>query len=122
MIERSTSISPRKPLVWLHGEVKSPPFATRARIECGTLLAELQHGMSLSMPESRPMPSVGSRCHELRIPDESHAWRIIYRVDEDAILILAVFSKKSAQTPRHVIESCRRRFKSYDHPRDDAFQ
>ena len=27
-----------KPLVWLHGEVRSPPFSVGARIEAGLLL------------------------------------------------------------------------------------
>jgi hypothetical protein len=31
-----------KPLAWLHGEVKSPPFSKAARIETGYLLRELQ--------------------------------------------------------------------------------
>jgi hypothetical protein len=28
-----------KPLAWLHGEIKTPPFSTEARIEAGVLLA-----------------------------------------------------------------------------------
>jgi len=103
-----------KPLVWLHGEVKTPPFTTAARIETGVLLRRLQRGESLSLPHSRPMPDVGRRCHELRIPDEDQTWRIVYRTDPDAIVILEVFSKKSAQTPKQVIAVCRQRQKQYD--------
>ena len=66
------------------------------------------------MPRSRPLPSVGKRCHELRIPDKNQSWRILYRVDEDAILILHVFSKKSGQTPKSVIEACKDVLKRYD--------
>jgi len=66
------------------------------------------------MPASRPMPSVGARCHELRINDESQTWRIIYRVDVDAILILDVFSKKSRATPKRVMDACKKRIKTYD--------
>jgi len=43
------------PLVWLHGEVKTPPFSQEARIEAGTLLRRLQLGQTLSLPHSRPM-------------------------------------------------------------------
>jgi phage-related protein len=103
-----------KPLVWLHGEVKTPPFTTAARIEAGVLLRRLQRGESLGLPHSRPVPDVGRRCHELRIPDEDQTWRIVYRTDPDAILILEVFSKKSQQTPKQVIAVCRRRQKQYD--------
>ena len=80
-----------KPLVWLHGEIKTPPFSKTARIEAGFLLRRLQIGEKLGLPWSRPMPSIGNRCHELRINDENLNWRIIYRIDADAIIILDVF-------------------------------
>jgi len=68
--------SPDKPLVWLHGEIKTPPFSPETRIEAGVLLRRLQQGESLGLPHSRPMPGIGRRCHELRIPDETKTWRI----------------------------------------------
>ena len=103
-----------KPLVWLHGEVKSPPFTLKARIETGFLLRQLQAGKSLSLPHSRPMPAIGVRCHELRINDENKTWRIVYRVDHDAIIVLDIFGKRTAKTPLDVIENCRRRSRLYD--------
>ena len=56
-----------KPLVWLHGEVKTPPFSQQARIEAGVLLRQLQEGESLGLPHSRPMTSIENYCHKLRI-------------------------------------------------------
>jgi phage-related protein len=103
-----------KPLVWLHGEVKTPPFAPDARIEAGTLLRRLQRGESIGLPHSRPMPSIGKRCHELRVPDKDVTWRIVYRTDEDAVVIGEVFPKKTNTTPKKVIDACKRRFKKYD--------
>jgi len=103
-----------KPLVWLHGEVRTPPFTENAWIEAGYLLRLLQKGYLLSLPSSRPMPSVGKRCHELRITDQNNIWRIIYRVDEDAIVIGEVFAKKAQRTPLHVIDVCIDRFREYD--------
>lgn len=103
-----------KPLVWLHGEVKTPPLSQAARIETGVLLRRLQRGESLGMPHSRPMPSIARRCHELRINDAGVTWRIVYRIDDDAIVILEVFSKKSAATPKLVVEACKRRLREYD--------
>ena len=103
-----------KPLVWLHGAIKTPPFSPEARIEAGTLLRLLQSGMSIGMPHSRPMPSVGRRCHELRIQDEDVTWRIIRRTDSDAIVIAEVFAKKTGKTPKKVIATCKRRLKRYD--------
>jgi len=102
-----------KPLRWLHGEVKTPPISVDARREMGVLLRELQDGEQLSMPHSRPMPSIGTRCHELRVNDQNKAWRLVYRIDTDAIVILEVFEKKTNQTPRQVIEACQRRLKLY---------
>ena len=83
-----------KPLAWLHGDVKTPPFSVAARIESGVLLRRLKQGEKLSMPHSRPMPSIGKQCHELRIDDENATWRIVYRIDSDTIVILEVFEKK----------------------------
>lgn len=103
-----------KPLVWLHGEVKTPPLTAAARVEVGFLLRRLQRGENVGMPVSRPMPSVGKRCHELRVNDETATWRILYRVDEDAIVILEVFSKKTMATPKKVIETAQRRLQQYD--------
>jgi phage-related protein len=103
-----------KPLVWLHGEVKTPPFSQAARLEAGYLLRQLQSEIKLSLPQSRPMPSIGARCHELRINDENKTWRIVYRIDDDAIIILEVFEKKSQTTPIKVIKNCKRRLKLYD--------
>ena len=103
-----------KPLVWLKGQIKTPPFSEEARIEAGMLLRQLQRGNNLGLPHSRPMPTIGRRCHELRIPDEEVAWRIVYRVDSDAIVIGEVFPKKSGQTPRKVINICKQRFRKYD--------
>lgn len=103
-----------KPLVWLHGEIQTPPFSKEARLEAGFLLRLLQKGELLSLPHSRPMPSIGVRCHELRVNDKSQTWRIIYRTDSDAVVILDVFVKKTAQTSRRVIDTCRRRLQEYD--------
>jgi phage-related protein len=103
-----------RPLVWLHGEVKSPPLSSAARVEAGVLLRRLQRGETLSMPHSRPMPSIGARCHELRINDEQATWRVIYRIDPDAIVLCEVFSKKTTATPPAVVRACQKRLREYD--------
>ena len=103
-----------KPLVWLSGEIKTPPFSAAARLEAGTLLRRLQRGELLSLPHSRPMPTIGRRCHELRIGDETASWRIVYRLDPDAVIILAVFRKTTRATPKRFIEDCGRRLRAYE--------
>ena len=103
-----------KPLVWLHGEIKTPPLSQAARIEAGYLLRLLQKGQAIGMPQSRPMPVVGPRCHELRVRDAGADWRIVYRLDADAVVILEGFAKKTRATPKTVIDACTRRLKEYD--------
>ena len=103
-----------KPLVWQEGEIKTPPFSPAARIEAGTLLRRLQQGESIGMPHSRPMPSIGRRCHELRIRDGDKSWRIVYRVDPDAIVIVDFFTKKTGATPKRIIDMCKARLRAYD--------
>ena len=102
-----------KPLVWLHGEVKTPPFSETGRLEAGFLLRRLQRGEVLSLPHSRPLPSIGVQCHELRINDGNHAWRIMYHVEPDAVVVLEVFSKKTDATPQHTRDTCRKRLAAY---------
>ena len=102
-----------KPLVWLHGEVKSPPFSPAARIEAGVLLRRLQRGELLGLPHSRPMPDIGKGCHELRIVDETRTWRIVYGIQVDAIVILEVFSKTTRATPGVFLRVCRKRLEQY---------
>jgi len=102
-----------KPLTWLSGEIQTPPFSSAARLEVGMLLRRLQRGESLGLPHSRPMSAIGKRCHELRIVDATATWRIVYHIGEAAIVILAVFSKKTQATPKHVIAESKRRLGLY---------
>jgi phage-related protein len=78
------------------------------------LLRSLQRGLSLSMPQARLMPSIGKRCLELRIVDADVTWRIVLRVDADAIVIADVFAKKTAATPVSVIAVSKQRLRRYD--------
>lgn len=104
----------RKPLVWLHGEIKTPPFTAEGRLEAGMLLSRLQDGERLGMPQAEPLPDVGPRCGALRVRDAEQNWRIMYRIDSDAILVLEVYAKKTRKIPDEVIEKCQKRMKQYD--------
>lgn len=109
-----------KPLVWLHGTVKTPPFSRAARLEAGFLLRRLQNGELIGMPASRPMPEIGRNCHELRIDDSGVTWRIVYYLDSDAVVILDVFQKKTRNTPKQVLDVTRKRLRTYrDSIRED---
>jgi phage-related protein len=103
-------VSPKdKPLVWIDGELLTPPLSSAARIEAGYLLRRLQAGEKFGLPHSRPMPDIGRGCHELRINDETVTWRVFYAIEPLAIVILGVESKKTQSTPKSVLDACRRR-------------
>ncbi len=103
-----------KALVILSGEIKTLPVSQDARREIGFLIRKLQKGLRLEMPHSRPMPSIGRRCHELRVIDAGRTWRVIYRTDSDAILVAALFCKKTTKTPKSEIDQARRLLRMYD--------
>lgn len=94
--------------------MKTPPFSATARLEAGWLLRRLQPAEMIAMPHSRPMPSIGQRCHELRVVDAGKTWRLVYRIDAEAIVIADVFQKTTTRTPTCVIADCRRRLRLYD--------
>jgi phage-related protein len=103
-----------KPLGWLAGEVKTPAMSLQARREMGFLLRQLQGGEKLSLPHSRPMPTIGAGCHELRVTEKNKTWRLFYFLDLEAIVILEVAEKKSQKTPQFVIELCQKRLSHYE--------
>lgn len=99
---------------WFHPKVKSilRSFPEDVRREIGKLILDLQKGAILSMPVSKPMPSVGPGIEELRIRDSSGAFRVFYFARmADAILILHALQKKSQKTPQKEIDLGRKRLK-----------
>ena len=89
-----------KSLMVLRGEIKTPPMSEAARREAGFLIRRLQQGEKLALPHSRPLPDIGPRCHELRVNDANKTWRLIYRIDDDAVVVLDVFEKKTRAIPQ----------------------
>lgn len=110
----SGSATNRKPVVFMTDGLKTPPMGEAARREAGFLVGRLQEGVSLAMPHARPMPSIGPHCLELRVVDENVTWRIICRIDHDAIVVVRSFAKKTEATPPDEIKLCKRRLASYD--------
>ncbi len=55
-----------------------------------------------------------SRCGELRIPDATLTWRILCRLDPDAVVIVDVFDKKTPATPATILATGRERLRRYD--------
>lgn len=90
--------------LWLHGEVRTPPFSRSGRIEAGFLLRRLQDGELIEMPLSRPMRDIGAACHELRV-DVPHRCR----GDRDPRSL----PKKSRSTPKQVIDVAKKHLRAY---------
>ncbi len=87
-------------------------FPEEVRGDLADALSRLDAGLSLSMPLSRPMPSIAPGAHELRFRDRSGIYRVVYwiRRQNEAWLVHA-FKKKTQQTPKLNIEVAKQRIK-----------
>jgi phage-related protein len=96
-------------------KAKAKPAAFAAGLLApAKLTGLLQSGERLSPPHSRPLPTIGPRCAELRIRDAEHNWRIVYRLDNDAVIVIDVFPKKTQRLPDEIVRQCRQRLRAYD--------
>lgn len=87
-------------------------FPEDIREELADILARLDAGLMLSMPISRPMPSVGLGVHELRLKDRSGIYRMIYVLERQGdIWLVHGFKKKTQQTPQQNIELAKKQMK-----------
>ncbi len=87
-------------------------FPEGVRRELGKAIFDLQKGEKISMPLSRPMPSVAAGVEELRVRDRSGAYRVFYYLRlADSVLIFHAFAKTTQKTPIHEIALARKRLK-----------
>ena len=98
-----------KPLFVVRSEIKTPPMAEATRVRVGWLLRLRQEGEPISMPDSRPMPQIDPRCHEFRVKEGDSAWRVIYSLEPQAVVVLTAFKKKSQSTPTAIKARARSR-------------
>ncbi|MBO5492923.1 MAG: type II toxin-antitoxin system RelE/ParE family toxin [Pyramidobacter sp.] len=85
-------------------------FPDEARREAGYQLHKVQVG--LEPADLKPMTTIGLGVEEIRIREESGAFRVFYiaRLDE-VVYVLHAFQKKSQQTPRKDIELGQKRYR-----------
>lgn len=85
-------------------------FPEPARREAGFQLDKVQRG---GEPDDwKPMRSIGQGVREIRIRDESGAFRVIYLAKlADEVYVLHCFQKKTEQTSDRDIELARKRFR-----------
>lgn len=87
-------------------------FPEGVRRELGKAIYDLQKGSKLTMPLSKPVPSVAAGVEELRVKDASGAYRVFYFTRlAQAILVFHAFGKKTRKTPKHEVDLGRRRLK-----------
>lgn len=99
-----------KKIIFLTPVLEDRRFPIQAKNKIEKLLDQLKNGYMLPMPISKPFPDIGKGCHELRILD---FWRLVYKIDTDAIVVLEIFPKKTQTMPQSVINTCQTRLKSY---------
>lgn len=87
-------------------------FPEEIREDLADLVAQLDSGLKLSMPISRPMPSIGRGVHELRLKDRNGIYRVIYVfLGQADIWLLCGFKKKTQATPQQNIELAKKRLR-----------
>lgn len=87
-------------------------FPEGIRGDLADALARLDQGLTLSMPLSRPMPSIGRGVHELRFRDRSGIYRVIYFLRRQSdIWLVHAFRKKTQKTSPRNIEVARERIR-----------
>jgi phage-related protein len=87
-------------------------FPEDIRGDLADLVAQLDIGLMLSMPISRPMPSIGKGVHELRLKDRNGIYRVIYvLLGQGEVCLLHAFKKKTQATPQQNIELAQKRLR-----------
>lgn len=84
-------------------------FPEEARHDAGYQLEKLQRG---EQPDDfKPLPVVGKGVDEIRLTEESGAYRVIYLARRaEAVYVLHAFQKKTQATPKSDINTAKRRF------------
>ena len=100
-----------KPICFLGDSLRRmKEFPVSARQEAGHNLNAVQHGEPPA--DFKSMPVIGPGVYEIRIRDDSGAFRVFYAVNQpEAIYVLHAFQKKTQATPRQDIELGRKRYK-----------
>jgi len=97
--------------VWFLGDSRKAlrEFPQDARREAGYQLELVQLG--LPAEDFKPMLPVGKGVEEIRIRDESGAYRVVYTARlEEAVYVIHAFQKKTRTTSQRDVEIARDRF------------
>jgi len=84
-------------------------FPEDARGDAGYQLGKVQRGLEPS--NWKPMTTVGVGVREIRVTEQSGAFRVIYVATRaEAVYVLHRFQKKTQKTSRHDLDLARERF------------
>lgn len=87
-------------------------FPVEVRKAMGKAILDLQKGYSLTLPVSKPMPSVESGVEELRVKDVNGAYRTFYyKKYKHGILVFHAFIKKTQKTSFRDLKLGKKRLK-----------
>jgi phage-related protein len=93
-------------------------FPDDARSEAGYQLREVQRGNDPS--DWKPMKTVGSGVREIRVSEESGAFRVIFVASlGDEVVVLHAFQKKTQQTRQKDIDLAASRLRFWKGQRND---
>ena len=101
-----------KPVTFLGDSLKRVrEFPEDARQDAGYQLDRVQRGM---LPDDfKPMPSIGRGVEEIRVRDETGAYRVVYTARlAEAVYVLHAFQKKTQATSKRDIDLAVERFKA----------
>lgn len=99
-----------KPMRFLGDSLKClRDFPEDARQDAGYQLDKVQRG---EQPDDfKPMPSIGKGVEEIRVWDDSGAYRVVYTARlAAAVYVLHAFQKKTQATSKHDIEIAKVRY------------
>ena len=101
---------PIKPIEFLGDSLRSlREFPDDAKQDAGYQLDRVQHG--LQPDDFKPMPAIGKGVEEIRVRDDTGAYRVIYTARlADAIYVLHAFQKKTQATSKRDIDLAKQRF------------
>lgn len=105
---------PIKPIEFVGDSLRSlREFPDDAKRDAGYQLDRVQHG--LQPDDFKPMPTIGKGVEEIRVRDETGAYRVIYTARlADAIYVLHAFQKKTQATSKRDIDLAKQRFALLD--------
>lgn len=98
-----------KDLIWCGDSLECvKAFSDGAKRKAGYELRAVQRGKE--PVDWKPMKSIGQGVNEIRVQDESGAFRVIYIAKfDDAVYVLHAFQKKTQKTEKQDIELAKKR-------------